>query len=202
VDILEELSRVHRTVREQDGVAEAPHRVQLERTFAAAVEDVWDACTVADRLARWFLPVTGELRLGGHFQLEGNAGGTVRQCDPPSSFTVTWEYGESTSLLTMRLTPEENITRLQLTHSVADDDHWRTYGPGAVGVGWDLALLGLTAHLAAETLPEADLAATPEGQDFVRRSAASWGDAHASGGAAVEQAEAAARRTSDAYAPG
>ena len=202
MDILEELHRVHRDVREQDGVAEAPHRVQLERTYAAAVEDVWEACTVPDRLARWFLPVTGDLRLGGRYQLEGQAGGTVRECEPPSSFTVTWEYGDSTSLLMLRLTPEGESTRLRLTHLVADDDHWQTYGPGAVGVGWDLALLGLSAHLTAEPLPQADLAATPEGQDFVRRCAASWGEAHATGGAAEEQAEAAARRTSDAYAPG
>ena len=202
MDILEELNRVHRRVSEQDGVPEAPHRVELERTFAAPVEDVWDACTVADRIVRWFLPVTGELRAGGHYQLEGNAGGTVRECEPPSSFTVTWEYGGSTSLLTVRLTPQENVTHLQLTHQVADDDHWQTYGPGAVGVGWELALLGLAAHVAGETLSESDVAGTPEGQAFMRRSAGGWGDAHASGGAAAEQAEAAARRTSDAYAPG
>ena len=26
----------------------------------------------------WFLPVSGDLRVGGHFQLEGNAGGNDR----------------------------------------------------------------------------------------------------------------------------
>lgn len=202
MDILEELQRVHRRVREQDGTPEQPHRVELERSFKAAVDDVWDACTVADRVGRWFLPVTGDLSLGGRYQLEGNAGGTVRECEPPCHLTVTWEFGGSTSLLTVRLTPEEDGgTRLRLTHQVADDEHWRTYGPGAVGVGWEGGLLGLAAYLSGEPLPEADFGATPAGQDFMRRSAAAWGEAHAAGGATVDDAGAAARRTSEAYAP-
>ena len=30
-----------------------------------------------ERIPRWFLPVSGDLRLGGRYQLEGNAGGEV-----------------------------------------------------------------------------------------------------------------------------
>ena len=29
------------------------------------------------------------------------------------------------------------------------NDHWQKFGPGAVGVGWDLALHGLERHLAS-----------------------------------------------------
>ena len=46
---------------------------------------LWDACTNAERIPRWFLPVSGDLRLGGRYQLEGNAGGTIERCDPPRS---------------------------------------------------------------------------------------------------------------------
>ncbi|HEY2595152.1 MAG TPA: SRPBCC domain-containing protein, partial [Chloroflexota bacterium] len=67
--------------------------VTLSRTFAAPVEDVWDACTNPERIPRWFLPVSGELRLGGRYQLEGNAGGTIERCDPPHGFRATWEFG-------------------------------------------------------------------------------------------------------------
>ena len=55
------------------------------------------------RIPLWFLPVTGDLRLGGRFQVEGNAGGVVERCDPPRSFAATWECGESTSWLEVRL---------------------------------------------------------------------------------------------------
>ena len=34
-------------------------------TYRRRIEDVWDACTTAERIGRWFLPVTGDLRLGG-----------------------------------------------------------------------------------------------------------------------------------------
>jgi uncharacterized protein YndB with AHSA1/START domain len=50
--------------------------VTITQVYAAPVEDVWDACTNPARIPRWFLPVSGELRLGGRYQLEGNAGGT------------------------------------------------------------------------------------------------------------------------------
>jgi hypothetical protein len=45
----------------------------------ARVDDAWDGCPSLDRLPQWFLPVSGELRLGGRYQLEGNAGGTVER---------------------------------------------------------------------------------------------------------------------------
>ena len=54
-------------------------RVQsLVQTYPSPIDDVWDALTSADRIGRWFLPVSGDLQLGGHYQFEGNAGGTVQ----------------------------------------------------------------------------------------------------------------------------
>ena len=70
-DLVDEINAVHRAVR-VDGENAA---VVLRRTYPAAVADVWDALTSPERIARWFLPVTGDLHLGGKYQLEGNAGG-------------------------------------------------------------------------------------------------------------------------------
>lgn len=58
-----------------------------------------------DRFRRWFLPVSGDLRLGGRFQIEGNASGTIERCDPPKGFTATWEYGGSVSWIELSLSP-------------------------------------------------------------------------------------------------
>ena len=41
---------------------------------------------------------TGDLRLGGRFQVEGNAGGEITACDAPKHFAITWEFGGGMSL--------------------------------------------------------------------------------------------------------
>ncbi|MER5177460.1 hypothetical protein ABT009_03625 [Streptomyces sp. NPDC002896] len=51
--------------------------VLVRRTYDAAIEDAWDACTDPRRISRWFLPVSGDLRLGGHYRPEGNASGGI-----------------------------------------------------------------------------------------------------------------------------
>jgi uncharacterized protein YndB with AHSA1/START domain len=200
-DLIAELERVRRSVGSQpvdDGPA---HVVELRRTYDAPPEDLWDACTNPERIARWFLPVTGDLRLGGRFQLEGNAGGEITECEPPHRLAVTWEFGDQTSLLTLELvTAAGAATELTLRHAVPDDDHWATYGPGAVGVGWDLPLLALARDLADSPL-ERGFEVTPEARVLMQRSAAAWGAAHAAAGIESAIAEEAAARTSAAYAP-
>ena len=51
------------------------------------------------------------------------------------------------SWVTVTLAPEGAGTRLELEHVAPLSPHWDSYGPGAVGVGWDLSFLGLSAHL-------------------------------------------------------
>src|SRR3979490_278660 len=184
-DLVAELERVRRRVESQTAPDRPVHVVELRRTYDAPAEDVWDACTNAERIPRWFLPVTGDLRLGGRFQLEGNAGGEITECEPPRRLAVPWEFGGESRLVAPDLHPAGGAaTELLLRHAVGDDDHWATYGPGAVGVGWDLTLLGLALHLRTGA-PVADpqgLATSPEGRAFMQRSAAAWGAAHAAAG--------------------
>src|ERR671910_3623732 len=107
-DVIDKIGAVRREVRtcERDG---APARaVVAERTYDTTVDDLWDAITNPERIPRWFLPVSGELKLGGRYQLEGNAGGEVTTCEPPTHLAVTWEFGEAVTWLDVRLseTPE------------------------------------------------------------------------------------------------
>lgn len=179
------------------------HVVELRRTYPAPVEEVWSACTDPTRISRWFLPVTGDLRAGGTYQLEGNAGGDVLRCEAPRHLSLTWVMGEQTSLLAVDLTPQgDESTELRLQHTVPDDEHWATYGPGAVGVGWDLGILGLGLYLEAGTVGDREgFATSPEAQTFMRRSAEEWGLAHEASGAPAEEARATADRTRAAYTP-
>ncbi len=56
------------------------------------IVELWDAVTNAERIPRWFAAITGELKLGGRYQLEGNAGGDITRCDAPTAVDITWEY--------------------------------------------------------------------------------------------------------------
>jgi uncharacterized protein YndB with AHSA1/START domain len=174
------------------------------RIYDTTVEDLWDAITTPERLARWFLPVEGELKLGGRYQLKGNAGGTITRCDPPEALDVTWEFAGGTSWVNLRLTADNQKTRLTLEHIAHKDgigeEHLKKYGPGATGVGWDLGLHGLKQHLAnpAATIDPAAFEAwtlSPEGKAFIRKCGEAWGKAHIASGANPEEARAQAERT-------
>ena len=59
------LAAVQRSVSflERDG--QSASAVTLSRRYATTVADLWDAVTSAERIPRWFLPVSGDLELGG-----------------------------------------------------------------------------------------------------------------------------------------
>lgn len=204
IDVAEQINAVERQVGARVfGPGEA-RTVTVTQTYTADPDDVWDACTNPERIPRWFLPVTGELKVGGKYQLEGNAGGTVERCDPPKSFFVTWEMGGQTSWLEVRVVPAtDGRTRLELEHIAhVDDDLWDQFGPGAVGIGWDLTVLGLARHLADATIPPAEAAAwvtTPEAATFMTQAADRWYEAHVASGEAPEKARAAADRAISFY---
>ena len=93
MDVDKEARAIERAVGQRTMPAGEARTVLLQRTYDAPVEDVWDAITDPQRIARWFLPVTGDLRLGGTYQLEGNAGGKILRCEPPHSFTRDLGHG-------------------------------------------------------------------------------------------------------------
>jgi uncharacterized protein YndB with AHSA1/START domain len=199
---VEAVDRASTLRRDDDGAIHAT--VSLSQSYATDVEDLWDACSTAERLARWFAPVSGDLRLGGRFQIEGNAGGTIQTCDPPRGFTATWEFRGATSEIELRLEPDgDDRARLTLLHIIdGDPSHWDQFGPGAVGVGWDLALLGLSTHLATGTARPAENTAWAESEAakaFMADSSARWGDAAVAGGTPEEEARAAEARTTAFY---
>ncbi len=157
IDINEHISAVRRQVGTRTLEAGQARVVTLTRTYGAPVDDVWDACTNVERIPRWFLPITGDLRVGGRYQLEGNAGGVVERCDPPRSFAATWEFGGDVSTIEVRFDPAPaSGTVLTLEHvGHVDDEFWDRFGPGAVGLGWEGGLLGLAGHLGSPGVVEA-----------------------------------------------
>jgi uncharacterized protein YndB with AHSA1/START domain len=174
------------------------------RVYPVGQADLWDALTSAERIPRWFLPISGDLRVGGRYQTEGNAGGVIERCAEPESFAVTWQFGGTLSWLAVTLTPDGDRTVLELAHEAhVTPDLWGQFGPGAVGVGWDLALTALGRHLdtGAPADPE-EAAAFPVsagGKEFVRAAAEGWANAAVADGEDPGEAQQAAARTAAFY---
>jgi uncharacterized protein YndB with AHSA1/START domain len=205
--VIDEDTQIASVTRKVSAGGEETRTVTLVQTYASDVGDVWDACTNAERIPRWFLPVTGDLRLGGRYQLEGNAGGVIEECEPPTRFRATWEFGDGMSWIEVRLTAEgAERTRVELAHTAPVDEHWDQFGPGAVGIGWDLGLVGLFLHLstgdAVDPARVDEWTRSSAGLRFMTGSSDGWRDADAASGTPTDVATGAADRTLAAYTGG
>jgi uncharacterized protein YndB with AHSA1/START domain len=205
IDVAHQINAVRRQVGTCVLEAGEARTVTISQTYDASIDDVWDACTNPERIPRWFLPISGDLSVGGRYQLEGNAGGKIERCDPPNSFAATWEYGGDVSWIEVRLSTEpKSGTRFELEHIAhVDDERWAEFGPGAVGVGWDMGLIGLALHLssgqAVDARESATWAASDQGKEFMSLSSQRWCDASVAAGTDEADAQAAAARTTAAY---
>jgi uncharacterized protein YndB with AHSA1/START domain len=143
IDIAGQLAAIYREVGERDGGESVA--VLLRRSYEAEPEDVWDAITDPERIRRWFMPISGDLRAGGSFQLEGNAGGEILHCDPPQLLRVT--FGGPTSIVELRLRADGDATVLELEHPVPRSIARSVAGALFVGPGWDGALMALDLYV-------------------------------------------------------
>lgn len=201
-DIIEELAAIHRRVAVDgtgagDGAGEGAGggetvSVSLTRTYDAAADDVWDAITNPERLPRWFFPVSGDLRVGGSFQLEGNAGGDILRCDRPHHLQVT--FGGPESVVDVHVAEGDEGATVELTHRVPLAMAGSGAGALFVGPGWDGALLGLGILLRGEAVGDpVEAASSPEVIEFNRGSIDRWTEAVESSGTAAPEEVAGGR---------
>jgi uncharacterized protein YndB with AHSA1/START domain len=208
LDIAHQLGALKRRAERRSWNGKSCVAVIAERVYPTNQANLWDAITTPDRISRWFMPVSGDLQLGGRYQLEGNAGGQVDACDAPRHFEVTWEHGGGKSWVWVTLVPEsESTTRLILEHISPEDDKfksfWDQYGPGAVGVGWELGLFGLSEYIRTNQSHEAkgshDWTLSGDGKAYAIGSSAGWTEANIAFGTTEDAAQAAGRRTTAFY---
>ncbi len=66
--------------------------VRVEDVYDTDIDDLWEACTKPERLARWIAQVEGDLRPGGviHATYTSTASGASKivECDPPRHLLV------------------------------------------------------------------------------------------------------------------
>jgi uncharacterized protein YndB with AHSA1/START domain len=101
-----------------------PARVgAFTRVYETTVEDLWDACTNPDRLRRWYVPVTGELHVGGRFQQVNMGSGTILECDAPRFLKLSLGGGADEIELRLSPGPQEGFATLGLEHATTLDTH-------------------------------------------------------------------------------
>jgi uncharacterized protein YndB with AHSA1/START domain len=135
------------------GAGEA-HSAIMRRVYSAPIDEVWSAITDPERINRFFLPVSGDLREGGRFSIEMNADGEILKCDAPHLLRLTWSFQDAVpDEVEIRLTEVEGGTQLELEHAsvrdvfVSSDPKTGDYG---VGAGWEPPLKYLAKYLAGE----------------------------------------------------
>jgi uncharacterized protein YndB with AHSA1/START domain len=204
----EHLDAVTRRVGTVTRDGEELRNLTVRRTLPVDAPELWRAVTEAERVPQWFLPVTGDLEVGGRYRLEGNARGEVLECVPHERFAVTWVFEGHPSRVDVSLRPVADGTLLQLDHAIpVDDDRLAELGPGTVGIGWELALVALADHLTDTTGvagPAGSATAQPEERQRFHRevvdgSGREWAAAAIADGEDPERARAAAQRCVAAY---
>lgn len=123
----------------EDGPA---HAVVLRRRFEAPIDEVWVAITSPDRIDRFFLPVSGDFREGGHYAFEGQASGRILVCEAPNLLRLEWlppDRGEADEVEVRLVDDGDDATWLELEHaSVADVFHTDLSGDKfSPAIGWE-----------------------------------------------------------------
>ncbi|HEX2767239.1 MAG TPA: SRPBCC domain-containing protein [Candidatus Limnocylindria bacterium] len=203
IDITSQIGAIERNVaRRTDESGAELVSVVVRRTYRGSIDDVWDAITDPDRIRRWFMPVSGDLREGGDFQLEGNASGRILRCQPPRLLRTT--FGGETSIVELRLeSTGAEETSLELEHTVPIEMAGSGAGALYVGPGWDGAFLGLGLYLDGQVIDDPMAAASsPEAQAFSRDSIRAWREAiERSGTATPEEIDAAIQASMAQFSP-
>jgi uncharacterized protein YndB with AHSA1/START domain len=208
IDVTGQIDALTRKISEREHEGKLRRVVTATRTYATSPEDLWDAITRPERLARWFSTVTGDLRPGGRFKTTDSVSGTITRCDPPKTLAVTWEVWGDVGWVEVELTPTpDGSTSLEIEHILSrrlfDRLHWRRFGAGATGVGWELWLLGLGQHIS--TSSPFDLngwSTSAEGKDFLKRSSDDWCRAEIASGESPVTANKRAARSFAFYSRG
>jgi uncharacterized protein YndB with AHSA1/START domain len=131
---------------QQDGAAEQPAelgvlervdegwRVSFVRELPASPDQVWDALTDPERLARWLTATSLEPRVGGAVEHDFDGDvvtGTIEVWEPPRSLAYSWIFSDGTaSQLRIDLAPSPAGTELTLRHTGLPDRIATGYGAG------------------------------------------------------------------------
>ncbi|MFC4047470.1 SRPBCC domain-containing protein [Dactylosporangium siamense] len=109
--------------------------VRVEDLYDTDIDDLWDACTNPERLARWIAKVSGELRVGGSihavFTSTWTGPGRIDACEKPHHLLITTEPGTSDEAqIEAWLSQEGSRTRLIVEERGLPLNRLHFYGAG------------------------------------------------------------------------
>ena len=120
--------------------------VRMEDHFDTDPDDLWDALTSPDRLARWIARVDGDLRVGGHFEAVFTSGwsgpGRVDACEPGHRLLLTMGEGDDQTTIEAWILPDGDTVRL-----IVEERGLPLGELAAYGAGWQAHIEDLAAHL-------------------------------------------------------
>ena len=86
-----------KTIGSMRALDEQRGAIRVEDVYDTDIDDLWDACTDPERLARWIANVSGDLREGGTihatFTSTWTGPGRVDVCERPHHLLLTMEPG-------------------------------------------------------------------------------------------------------------
>lgn len=206
IDVPATVGKVSRKLDKIEREGRVAWRLTATRLYATGIDDAWNALTDPERIPRWFLPISGDLELGGRFQFKGNAGGVIQRCEPPRLVAITWEMHGEVSWVSVSLSEHGDGTLLTLEHVAhVPEVIFDQFGPGGVGVGWDLGLMGLGMHFESGAPVDHEAAEawtlSAAGRRFVEGCSNGWGEASIAAGTDPAKAREAAARVVEFYSP-
>lgn len=121
--------------------------VRFERLYSVPAEELWDALTSPERLARWLAPGSVGNGPDSSVRLDFGQGGLVTGrvlCwEPPSLLELEWRFdGETESVVRFELSPAAEGTLLVLDHRALAAGHATGYS-----AGWHAHLASLSDQL-------------------------------------------------------
>jgi uncharacterized protein YndB with AHSA1/START domain len=122
--------------------------VRVEDVYDTDINDLWEACTTPERLARWIAEVSGDLRIGGTIQASFTSTwtgpGRIEICDAPRHLLLTMQPGtDEEAVMEASLAPEGGKTRLVIEERGLPLDVLYLHG-----AGWQAHVEDLGRHLA------------------------------------------------------
>ncbi|MET1005646.1 MAG: SRPBCC domain-containing protein [Propionibacteriaceae bacterium] len=124
--------------------------VRVEDVYDTDINDLWQACTTPERLARWIAEVSGDLREGGTVHVVFTSTWTgpakIEICDAPHHLLITAEPGaDDQTQMEAWLTAECSRTRLVVEERGLPVDKLHFYG-----AGWQVHLEDLGRSLVSD----------------------------------------------------
>lgn len=122
--------------------------VRMEDVYDAELAELWSAVTDPERLARWLVEVSGDLRVGGAIQARFTSSwtgpGRIDACESPNHLLVTMTPGTpDETVIEAWLTAEGDKTRL-----VIEERGLPVPDLAGHGAGWQAHVEDLATHLA------------------------------------------------------